>query len=148
MNFWNDHVFRMCVSLIFFSIVLMPGLVLAEQASLGPSVADKARQAVRNAQENGGEKRGAFLERIRGQLDELDKQLVNLKDKGTVLREKAKTELILQLNKISQKKNDILPKLQVAKQDSEATWQDVKQGIDKAVQELKIAVDEAALKYF
>ena len=127
---------------------LMPVGVQAEQASLGPSIADKARQAVQDAQDNGAERKEMFYNRMRDQLQKLDSQLAVLKDKGEVLREKTRSELIVQLDKIKLQKNDILPRLELAARSSEAAWQDVKQGIDQAVEDLKIAVEQATSNFF
>ena len=135
------------VSLLLVGI-LMPLSAQAEQASLGPTIADKARQAVQDAQDNGAEKKEAFYNRVREQLQDLDSQLAALQDKGVVLKEKGRAELIAQIDKLKLQKNDLLPKLEMAARSSEATWRDVKQGIDQAVQDLKVAVDQAALKFF
>ncbi|MEC4673527.1 MAG: hypothetical protein VST68_05010 [Nitrospirota bacterium] len=133
---------------LIISGLLIPIGVQAEQASLGPSIADKARQAVQDVQDNGAERKEVFYNRVRDQLQRLDSQLAVLKDKGDVLREKTRSELIVQLDKITLQKNDILPRLELATRSSEAAWQDVKQGIDQAVEDLKIAVDQATSNFF
>lgn len=133
---------------LIISGLLIPIGVQAEQASLGPSIADKARQAVQDVQDNGAERKEVFYNRVRDQLQRLDSQLAVLKDKGDVLREKTRSELIVQLDKITLQKNDILPRLELAHRSSEAAWQDVKQGIDQAVEDLKIAVDQATSNFF
>jgi len=133
---------------VILTFCFLPTVVQGEQASLGPSIADKARQAVQDAQSNGSEKKEAFYNEVRDQLQELDDRLAALKDKGEVLREKAKSELILQLEKITLQKSDLLPKLEMATRSSEAAWQDVKEGIDQAVEDLKSAVNQAASNFF
>jgi len=133
---------------LIISGLLIPIGVQAEQASLGPSIADKARQAVQDVQDNGAERKEVFYNRVRDQLQRLDSQLAVLKDKGDVLREKTRSELIVQLDKITLQKNDILPRLELATRSSEAAWQDVKQGIDQAVEDLKIAVGQATSNFF
>ena len=133
---------------LIISGLLIPIGVQAEQASLGPSIADKARQAVQDVQDNGAKRKEVFYNRVRDQLQRLDSQLAVLKDKGDVLREKTRSELIVQLDKITLQKNDILPRLELATRSSEAAWQDVKQGIDQAVEDLKIAVDQATSNFF
>lgn len=133
---------------LLLSGLLMPCGLHAEQASLGPSIADKARQAVQDAQDNGAEKKEAFYNKVRDQLQELDDRLAALKDKGEVLREKGREKLIARLDKINLQKNDLLPKLEMATRSSEAAWQDVKRGIDRAVQDLKVALDQAATNFF
>ena len=147
MKHLNFHFQHMVLSL-FLSGLLTPLGVQAEQASLGPAIADKARQAVQDAQDTGTEKKEAFYNKVKDQLQILDSRLASLKDKGEVLREKARKELIGQLDKINLQKNDLLPKLEMATRSSEATWKDVKQGIDQAVQDLKVAVDQAASNFF
>ncbi len=139
---------RHILPILLMAGILMPLDVQAEQASLGPSIADKARQAVQDAQDNGAEKKEAFYNRIRDQLQELDSQLAALQDKGEVLREKGQAELLTQIDKLQLQKNDLLPKLEMAARSSEASWREVKQGLDQAVQDLKVAVDQAASKLF
>ena len=128
--------------------LLMPISVGAEQASLGPSIAEKARQAVQDAQENGVERKEVFFNKVRDKLQKLDSQLAVLKDKGDVLRAKTRSKLIVQLDKINLQKKDILPRLELATRSSEAAWQDVKKDIDQAVEKLKIAVDQATSNFF
>ena len=133
---------------VCFGLFCLPSLALTEQASLGPSIADKARQAVKDAKENGAERKEAFFNRVRDQLEVLDARLQALKDKGDILREKTRSELNNQLDKIKVQKNDILPKIESAARSGEASWQDMKQGIDRAVQDLIVAVDQAASNFF
>jgi len=128
--------------------LLMPISVGAEQASLGTSIAEKARQAVQDAQENGVERKEVFFNKVRDKLQKLDSQLAVLKDKGDVLRAKTRSKLIVQLDKINLQKKDILPRLELATRSSEAAWQDVKKDIDQAVEKLKIDVDQATSNFF
>lgn len=129
-------------------LVNIPQLVFAEQASLGPAIVQKTQMVVKESTDSGEQRKEEFIRKLQIKLDEFDTQLEALKVQGDVLREKAKSELLDRLEQLQSEKNELLPEIEEATRMSEAAWEDIKGGLDRAALELKVALELAASNFF
>lgn len=126
----------------------IPQGALAGQASLGPAIAQQTQQVVNESSQAGEQKREEFLRYLQSQLDELDLRIEKLKVQSDDLREKARAELLERLDRIKAQKEQLLPKLEKATRTSEAAWEDIKDGLDRAATDLRVALEQAASHFF
>jgi len=136
------------VPFLFLSFHVMPEWVFAGQASLGPAIAQQTQMVVNESSEAGEQKKEEFFRILQAKLDEFDIQLEELKAQSDVLREKARSELIERLEQLQAQKDQLLPRIEKATRTSEAAWEDLKEGLDRAATELKVALEQAASNFF
>lgn len=143
---------RVGLFLIFSFVVLLfclgQPVVFAGQASLGPAIAQNTQMVVNESSEAGEQKKEEFYRHLQSQLDEFDSRIKKLHSQGDVLREKARSELLERLEQLQSQKNELLPKIEKATRSSEAAWEDIKGGLDRAVTDLKVALEQAASNFF
>lgn len=146
------HESRVGLFLIFSFVVLLFSLghsvVFAGQASLGPAIAQNTQMVVNESSEAGEQKKEEFYRHLQSQLDEFDSRIEKLQSQGDVLREKARNEFLERLEQLQAQKNELLPKIEKATRSSEAAWEDIKGGLDRAVTDLKVALEQAASNFF
>ena len=123
-------------------------VVFAGQASLGPAIAQNTQMVVNESSDAGEQKKEEFYRHLQSQLDEFDRKIVKLQSQGDVLREKARNELHERLEQLQSQKSELLPKIESATRSSEAAWEDIKGGLDRAVTDLKVALEQAASNFF
>ncbi|MDA0739008.1 MAG: hypothetical protein O2999_09490 [Nitrospirae bacterium] len=131
--------------LLFF---LDQPVVFAGQASLGPAIAQNTQMVVNESSEASEKKKEEFYRHLQSQLKDFDHKIDELKSQGEVLREKARNELLVRLEQLQSQKNELLPKIETATRSSEAAWEDIKVGLDRAVTDLKVALEQAASNFF
>ncbi len=123
-------------------------VVFAGQASLGPAIAQNTQMVVNESSEVSEKKKEEFYRHLQSQLKDFDYKIEELKSQGEVLREKARNELLVRLEQLQSQKNELLPKIETATRSSEAAWEDIKGGLDRAVTDLKVALEQAASNFF
>lgn len=101
-----------------------------------------------NPRRQASKKKEEFFRILQTKLDEFDIQLEELKAQSDVLREKARSELIERLEQLQSQKDQLLPRIEKATRTSEAAWEDLKEGLDRAATELKVALEQAASNFF
>lgn len=135
-------------SILVLCIPLTASFVFAGQASLGPTIAQQTQAVVNESTEAGELKKEEFLQYMRSQLDDFDTKLQELKAQSEDLRETARSELLDRLEKLQAQKQELLPKIEKATRSSEAAWTDIKDGLDRAATDLKVALEQAASNFF
>ena len=136
------------VPFLFLSFHVMPEWVFAGQASLGPAIAQQTQMVVNESSDAGEQKKEEFFRILQSKLDEFDIQLEKLKAQSDVLREKARNEFLERLEQLQSQKDQLLPRIEKATRISEVAWEDLKNGLDRAAKELKVAVEQAASNFF
>jgi len=136
------------LALLLFSFHLMPEWVFAGQASLGPAIAQQTQMIVKESTDAGEQQKEEFFRKLQTKLDEFDNQLEVLKTQGDTLREKTRNEFLERLEQLQSQKDQLLPKIEKATRLSEAAWEDIKGGLDRAATELKVALEQAASNFF
>lgn len=141
---------RSLLMVLFLVLLFFLGqpVVFAGQASLGPAIAQNTQMVMNGSSSAGEQKKEEFYRNLQSQLDEFDHKIEDLKSQGEVLREKARNELLVRLEQLQSQKNELLPKIETATRSSEAAWEDIKVGLDRAVTDLKVALEQAASNFF
>ncbi|MDT7041311.1 hypothetical protein [Candidatus Nitronereus thalassa] len=123
-------------------------MALAGQASLGPVITQQTQMVINESSNAGEQKKEEFYRKLQRQLDEFDMQLEQLKSQSEALREKARGKFLERLEQLQVEKNQLLPKIEKATRSSEAAWEDIKGGLDRAVTDLKVGLKQAASNFF
>jgi hypothetical protein len=92
-----------------------------------------------------GEK--AYQEKIEVQLKELAEKIEGLIAKGERAKKEAKVKYAHQIEALRTKQESVRQKLQGLKEPGSAAWDDLKKGIDSAINDLKAAVQSAVARF-
>ncbi len=133
---------------IFAWCIIAPSVAFAEGASIRPTVKWEAEKAARILKDRAKQRKEEFQRHIRQQFEEFDARLRELKEKGSELREVTRVQLLARLDKLKEQKERILPQIEQAIRSTEVAWEDIKNGINRAVKELKISLEEAASNFY
>ncbi len=136
------------LAFLILSFHVTPEWVFAGQASLGLGIAQETQMIVKESTDAGEQQKEEFFRKLQTKLDEFDIQVEELTTQGDTLREKARKELLERLEQLQSQKNNLLPKIEKATRTSEAAWEDLKEGLDRAATELKVALEQAASNFF
>lgn len=78
---------------------------------------------------------------LQKQINDLDGQIQNLREKSIELQQKTRAKLQAQLDGLKQQRDTLLPRIEKLQDNSEAAWKDIKENIQKAIEDLKASVD-------
>ena len=78
---------------------------------------------------------------LQKQINDLDGQIQNLREKSLELQQKTRAKLQAQLDGLKQQRDTLLPRIEKLQDNSETAWQDIKENIQKAIEDLKASVD-------
>ena len=78
---------------------------------------------------------------LQKQINDLDGQIQKLREQSLELQEKTRAKLQAQLNGLKQQRDTLLPRIEKLRDNSEAAWHDIKENIQKAIEDLKVSVD-------
>jgi TolA-binding protein len=80
------------------------------------------------------------------QINDLDAQIQKLRDQSLELQEKTRATLQAQLENLQKQQDTILPRIEKLRENSETAWQDIKENIQKTIEDLKLSVDSMKKK--
>ncbi|KPK25120.1 MAG: hypothetical protein AMK69_15110 [Nitrospira bacterium SG8_3] len=123
---------RLGISLVMASLFLGTGIsvVAAEAAS-----SNKAQGATAN------EGTDLSTDSLNKQINDLDAQIQNLRDQSLELQEKTRAKLQAQLEHLKTQQETLIPRIERLRDNSETAWQDIKENIQKAIEDLKLSAD-------
>ena len=78
---------------------------------------------------------------LQKQIGDLDVQIQKLKEQSLELQEKTRAKLQMQLEGLKQQRDTLLPRIEKLRDTSETAWQDIKENIQKTIEDLKASVD-------
>ncbi len=133
---------------IFSWCIIAPSAAFAEGASIRPTVKREAEKAAQMVKDSAEKNKEEFQQYIRQQFEEFDSQLRELKEKGSELREETKVQLLARLDKLKEQKEKILPQIEQAIRSTEVAWEDIKFGINRAVNELEVSLEETSSNFY
>jgi len=109
--------------------------------SLGvlPSAADDV--ANKKAATSSSQQENLSTDNLQKQIGDLDVQIQKLREQSLELQDKTRAKLQMQLDGLKQQRDSLVPRIEQLRDTSETAWQDVKENIQKAIEELKISVD-------
>jgi F0F1-type ATP synthase membrane subunit b/b' len=139
--------------MLMLALVVLPGCGENEQTQSKPAtvskedVKKKAKEAYDATQAYTHEQIQAFREQTETRLAEYNKEIDQLKAKAEKLKEDAKTKAEQQLTALRQKQDEVSEKLKNLSSSSENAWEQVKLGIDAAMEDLGNAYKKAKAEF-
>jgi len=77
---------------------------------------------------------------LQKQITDLDGQIKKLREQSLVLQEKTRATLQAQLDILKREQDTLIPRIEKMRDTSERAWQDLKEKIQKAIEDLKASV--------
>jgi len=77
---------------------------------------------------------------LQKQITALDGQIKNLREQSLALQEKTRATLQAQLDILKREQDTLIPRIEKLRDASERAWQDIKEKIQKAIEDLKASV--------
>ncbi|MCA9479523.1 MAG: hypothetical protein KC545_04070 [Nitrospira sp.] len=116
------------VGVMTFSFVLVFGSQAGagEKAAPGPA---------------GSAKPDTTTENLHEQIDDLEAQIQKLREQSLELQERTRLRLKAQIDLLQKQRDSLVPRIERLRDTSETAWQDIKENIQKAIEELKQSVD-------
>ncbi len=118
-------VFVVC---FWLSVVVIP--VAAEDGATKKS-SDASSQGVT----------GLTTDTLQEQITDLDGQIQRLREKSLELQEKTRAKLQAQLEQFKKERDNLVPRIEKLRDNSELAWQDIKENIQKVIEDLNTSVD-------
>ena len=84
---------------------------------------------------------GLSTDNLQKQITDLDRQIQKLREQSLALQEKTRTKLQAQLEGFKQQRDTLIPRVEKLRDNSETAWQDIKENIQKAIEDLKTSVE-------
>jgi TolA-binding protein len=84
---------------------------------------------------------GLSTDKLQKQINDLDSQIQDLREKSLELQQKTRAKLQAQLDGLKQQRDTLLPRIEKLQDNSETAWKDIKENIQKAIEDLKASVD-------
>lgn len=118
-----------------------------KQEARAEGVKNETQQNAGKTMESTDQKKEEYQKKIQDMLDEYGKKLDELKAKGKELSEDAKAEYNKMLQNLAEKRKVAAKKFKQLSKASEKTWENFKDGVDKAAAEMEKAFSDAISKY-
>jgi len=93
------------------------------------------------------DKKEEYRKKLEAQFKEWKAKIDDLEDRGAKFTSEAKTELMKEIKELRQKKGIVKEKWNELQKVSANSWDSVKEGVEKAVAELKGALDRVIARF-
>lgn len=93
------------------------------------------------------EKTNVYREKLEAQLREWKAKIEMLEEKAAKATGETRAELLRAIGELRQKKEMVKEKWAVLQKESGAAWDKMREGLDRAVSELKDALDKAISRF-
>ncbi len=94
-----------------------------------------------------GEKRDAYLAKLKTRLDEWNADINKLEAKASQLNEESKAQYRIQIENLRTKRTELEQKISDLRKASEEAWTDVKGGVEGARKALDEAIQSARTRF-
>ncbi len=84
---------------------------------------------------------GLSTDTLQKQITDLDSQIQKLREKSLELQEKTRAKLQAQLEYFKKERDTLVPRIEKLRDNSELAWQDIKENIQKVIEDLNASVD-------
>ena len=84
---------------------------------------------------------GLSTDTLQEQITDLDGQIQKLREKSLELQEKTRAKLQAQLEHFKKERDTLVPRIEKLRDNSELAWQDIKENIQKVIEDLNTSVD-------
>lgn len=86
---------------------------------------------------------GKYVEKVQEHLDDLEAKITDLAAKAEQAEAKAKSEYEERLAELRSKRDNARTRLETLKQAGNSAWRDLASGLDKAINEMDDAINQA-----
>lgn len=132
----HDRLVAGTVSAAFAVLVSWSGMAL-ESAASAEKVAKETQEAIEATKEYTIEQKEAFQRKAQEELVTIQRQIIGLREKIAKTSESTRADLQKSLNELEKKKNGVKEKLDELKGATDTKWHEVREGMNKALGELK-----------
>jgi hypothetical protein len=139
--------------MVFFILWLMIGFLSAcggegeHEAVTGEDVKEETREAVEAVGAYTEAKKEEYQKKLNAQLDKYEQRLDALRAQGAMMTEEAKNKLGEKLEVLEREKKRLQQKAGELESKSGQAWEDLKNGVDDAMDELDTAFKEATSRF-
>jgi signal transduction protein with GAF and PtsI domain len=139
---------RQTVRLVFSGVIALLMLLIgfsvqAETKVSASEVKKETVEAVEAAGAYADERKEEFTKRMRANIDELDREMNDLKKETETASKEAKATANKRILEIQKKRDAMLEKYEALEKSSDKAWKKMKTGLEKAWGEVKSAYSEA-----
>ncbi len=117
-----------------FLVCLWLGVAVVPVAAEGGT---NKKSPASSSQENADFSTGTLQQ----QITDLDGQIQKLREKSLELQEKTRAKLQAQLEHFKKERDSLVPRIEKLRDNSELAWQDIKENIQKVIEDLNTSVD-------
>jgi len=117
-------------------------VTLTARKTTGKDVAREAREALEAAKQYTYQQKEQYEQRLRQVMDDLDDRIDDLEMRARAATADARKKLEPQLRELKQKRAVVSERLEKVKAAAPAAWNELKAGVQKAVEELQRALDD------
>ncbi|TKS60368.1 MAG: hypothetical protein EWM72_01406 [Nitrospira sp.] len=120
----------------------LPGMA-AESPVDTEKIAKEARETIEATKQYTAQQKELFQRKVHEELVAIQKQIIALRGKASEASATAKTELQKSVDELEKKKDSAKNKLEELRAATDAKWNDVKAGMNSALDELKNSYQKA-----
>jgi chaperonin cofactor prefoldin len=91
--------------------------------------------------------KSAYVEKLEKKIEELDDQIYKLREKARMAKRDAEIDLTMKIEELRDQHEDLMEKLDGLKNAGDQGWQSLKEGVEKAYDDLKYAFSDAKSKF-
>lgn len=110
---------------------------------LGPGVLNRVEDALRSVRDFGFDRRQAYEKRLADSLHEVDDQIDQLQEKADTATGAAKQQYIQEIQQLEQRRREARQQLDKVQNATAASWEDVKNGVNRALTDLRQSLQQA-----
>ena len=107
--------------------------------AFGPFLAQSAEPP--SSRKTDSSKSDTTTENLHEQINDLESQIQKLRAQSLELQEKTRLKLRAQIDLLQKQRDSLVPRIERLRDNSETAWQDIKENIQKAIEELKRSVN-------
>ena len=133
-NFSGNHNMGKPLALGLFLLCFWLGLAVG---SVAAEDGTKKKSPASSSQGN----TGLSTDTLQEQITDLDGQIQKLREKSLELQEKTRAKLKAQLEQFKKERDNLVPRIEKLRDNSELAWQDIKENIQKVIEDLNTSVD-------
>lgn len=126
-----------------FFLCQSAGLAADDKKVTAGDVKEQVQKTVKTAGEYAAEKRDEYQKLMEAKINEWSARIAELEAAAKKAQAETREKAELQIQELKKKKAALEEKLKELKQSSAGAWNDVKAGLEKAVDALKKAYDQA-----
>jgi cell division protein FtsB len=118
--------------------LIVCSLFIGTGASLGAAEGASSKKAPRSIATGGDD---LSTDSLNEQITDLDAKIQKLREQSLELQEKTRAKLQAQLESLKKQQDTLIPRIEKLRDNSETAWQDIKENIQKAIEDLKLSAD-------